>query len=151
MSTEQLGSQALLLSGEDWLRGGDLGRLAPLHGARPRRRRPEEEEPLLLPLDREGQSLEERAGGVPAPEPVPSLELVRAQREEIPEHGERRRHAGEVGEDEEARHDAPPVGSDLARRDAEVRERLAEEAVQRDAHPGLQRLRVHADGPLGRR
>jgi len=65
----------------------------------------------------------------------------------VPEHGERRGRAGGVGEDDEAGHGAPPVGRDLVRRDAEVGEHLAEEAMQRDAHAGLQRVCVHADAP----
>ena len=66
-------------------------------------------------------------------------------------HGYGRGHFGELAKHNEPRHGAPAVGHDLARRDAEVGEDLAEEAVKWEAHPGLQRMLVHADAPWGRR
>jgi hypothetical protein len=69
------------------------------------------------------------------------------QGEEVPEQGDRRQHAGVVVEHDEAHQDAPPVGRDLARREAEVEERVGEEGVKREPQTGLQRVRVHANGP----
>ena len=148
--TQQLLHRALLLIGEHRISSGFLGRLAPEHGARPRRRRLEEEKPLLPSLDFIREPREEHAGGVLPREAVQALILQHAQREEVQEHGHRRRlHAGGAGERQEGRQDAPAVGRQLARGDAEVREHLAEEGVERDAHPGLQRVRVQADGATG--
>jgi hypothetical protein len=148
--TQQLRHRALLLFGEHWISSGFLGRIAPEHGARPWRRRLEEEEALLPSLDFIRQPCEEHTSGVLRGETVEALNLQHAQREEVQENGDRWRvHAGGAGEREEGRHDAPAIGRELARGDTEVREQLAEEGVERDAHPGFQRVRVHADGSSG--
>jgi hypothetical protein len=128
ISAQQLRRHASLLFGEHGLRRRALGQLAPLDGARPWFRGLEEEEPLLPPLDASREPGEERAGGVLAAETVPPLQLERAHREEVPEHGDRGRpHAGEEADHDEPGHGAPPVGRELARRDAEVGEHLAED------------------------
>jgi hypothetical protein len=87
---------------------------------------------------------EERSGGFLALETVP---VPPEQGEEVPEQGDRRQHAGVVAEHDEAHQDAPPVGRDLARREAEVEERVREEGLKREPQTGLQRVGVPADGP----
>jgi hypothetical protein len=69
------------------------------------------------------------------------------KRELVANVGDRRQHAGVVGEHDEAHQYAPPVGRDLARREAKVEERVGQEGVKREPQTGLQRVRVHADGP----
>jgi hypothetical protein len=149
---ESLGQAARhggLCLGEQGVAQGLLGRRAPAHGAPPRRagRRGHEQELLLPRLVGRGQAREERRHGLPAAERVPPLPLgQRRQREEVAEHGQRgRAGAAEVAEHGERGEHAPPVGRQLRRRDPVVRERVGQERVQRQAHTGLERLRVDAD------
>ena len=62
-----------------------------------------------------------------------------------------RLHAAVVAEHDESGHNTPPVGRELAGREAKVPEHLAKEVVEREVHPSLQHIRVHADGTVRRR
>lgn len=63
---------------------------------------------------------------------------------------QRRRHVGEVGEDDEPGQGSPPVGRELVRGEHGVVEHRAEEGMEREAQSGIQSINVHAYGS-GRR